>query len=42
MNKYNFERGTICVERVVYGNVEWLRLDPQWHYKEWAGCFSII
>lgn len=35
-------KGTICVARSVSGEVQWLRLDPQWHYKEWSGCFSLI
>ena len=35
-------RGTICVERIVYGKLEWLPLADQWKYKEFNGCFSLI
>ena len=35
-------QGTICVERMVNGNPEWLPLDNQNAYREWEGCFSII
>lgn len=35
-------RGTICVERMVNGSLEWLPLaDPQW-YREWSGCFCTL
>jgi hypothetical protein len=35
-------RGVICVEREVYGVVEWLPLVDQHHYKQWVGCFSLL
>lgn len=35
-------RGTICVERVVNGNLEWLPLADQRWFREWHGCFSIL
>ena len=35
-------RGIICVERVVQGNLKWLPLAMQHHYKEWNGCFSLL
>ena len=35
-------RGTICVERVVYGQLEWLPLANPRHYREWVGCFSVL
>ena len=38
----NLSKGTICVERVVRGKLEWLPLVNQHHYKEWNGCFSIL
>jgi len=36
------ERKTICVARVVHGVLEWLPLENQTTYREWAGCFSIV
>lgn len=36
------EKRTICVERSVNGEMQTLSLDPQHHYKEWSGCFSIL
>ena len=33
---------TICVERIVDGEVEWLPIDNQASYREWVGCFSLI
>ena len=35
-------RGTICVERTVFGVPEWLPLAAQSSYREWTGCFSLI
>ena len=35
-------RGTICVERTVFGVQEWLPLAAQQSYREWTGCFSLI
>ena len=35
-------QGTICVERMVNGSLQWLALANQSAYREWAGCFSII
>ena len=35
-------RGTICVERSVAGEIEWLPLADQWTYIEWRGCFSLL
>jgi hypothetical protein len=32
----------ICVERSVAGNIEWLPLADQHHYREWAGCFTLL
>lgn len=37
-----FKRGTICVERMVQGKVEWLPLLNQREYEEWVGCFSLV
>lgn len=37
-----FKRGTICVERMVQGRLEWLPLLNQRQYREWVGCFSLI
>jgi hypothetical protein len=34
--------GKICVLREVRGIWEALPLDPQWHYREWVGCFTYI
>lgn len=34
----DLKRGEICVIR----EFEVLRIDPQWSYKEWSGCFSWI
>lgn len=42
MNVFNFPRGTICVQRVVHGNPEWLRIHDQRRYAEWVGCFSVL
>ncbi len=35
-------RGTICVERSVAGEIEWLPLADQRWYFEWQGCFSLL
>jgi hypothetical protein len=35
-------RGVICVERMVRGQLQWLPLADQHHYKEWTGCFSLL
>ena len=35
-------KGVICVERMVRGQLEWLPLIDQHHYKEWVGCFSLL
>jgi len=35
-------KGTICVERIVNGQGEWLPLTDQISYKEWVGCFSLL
>jgi hypothetical protein len=35
-------QGLICVDREVRGRLETLPLNPQWHYKEWVGCFSLL
>jgi|LakMenEpi03Aug12_release.lakeMendotaPanAssembly.Ray.scaffolds.fasta_scaffold258025_2 hypothetical protein len=42
MNVFNFPRGTVCVQRVVHGNPEWLRIHDQRRYAEWVGCFSVL
>jgi hypothetical protein len=34
----DLKRGDRCVIR--QGEV--LRIDPQWSYKEWVGCFSVL
>lgn len=34
----DLKRGEICVIR----GWEILRIEPQWSYKEWAGCFSFL
>ena len=38
-NTYN--KGTICVERVVSGINQWLAINAQAFYSEWTGCFSV-
>lgn len=37
-------RGIICVERGVgmQGEIKWLPLADQHHYREWLGCFSLL
>ena len=34
----DLKRGEVCVIR----EYEVLRIQPQWSYKEWVGCFSWI
>ena len=41
-NIYNLKRGTICVARRFDGSMVALKIEKQWHYKEYNGCFSII
>ena len=36
------ERGAIYVYRTINGVEEALRLECQWHYREWVGCWSAI
>lgn len=38
----NIQRGELCVIRQSSGSPEILKIEPQWAYKEWAGCFSAI
>jgi len=40
-NLYALPRGTICVLRNYQGASVALSI-PQSHYREWAGCFSIL
>jgi len=35
-------KGTICVERMVRGQLEWLPLANQSTFREWVGCFSLL
>jgi hypothetical protein len=35
-------RGDRCVVRQSNGVPEILKIEPQWAYKEWVGCFSFI
>ena len=35
-------RGDKCVIRQSSGTPEILKIEPQWAYKEWVGCFSFI
>jgi hypothetical protein len=36
------KRGELCVIRQSSGRPEMLKIELQWAYKEWAGCFSAI
>jgi len=36
------QRGTICVERSVRGELVWCRLYYQHQYREWTSCFSVL
>lgn len=38
----NIKRGELCVIRQSGGSPEILKIEPQWAYKEWAGCFSAV
>lgn len=42
VNYYGLRRGTIAVERLVNGCVEWLALWRQDDYKEWPGSFCVL
>lgn len=41
-DRYKWPRGTICVLRYSWGELEPLKIDPQTSYAEWPGCFSIL
>jgi len=38
----DLKRGELCVIRQSSGKPEALKIEPQWAYKEWTGCFSWI
>lgn len=38
----NLKKGELCVIRQSNGRPEMLKIEPQWEYKEWKGCFSFI
>jgi hypothetical protein len=42
MSIEHLERGIIYVYRTCNGAEEALRLDRQYHYREWVGCWSAI
>ena len=38
----DLKRGELCVIRQSTGTPLVLKIEPQWAYKEWAGCFCWI
>ena len=38
----DLKRGELCVIRQSSGKPEAFKIDPQWSYKEWLGCFSWV
>lgn len=41
-DRYPHPRGTICVLRYSWGELEALAIAPQSSYAEWPGCFSML
>lgn len=39
---YTFLDGTLCIIRAVNGENEILAIEPQWHWKEYTGVFSLL